>query len=196
MVALAGQAMDEVRTSEWRSHPQAVTEVFGDKDSDTRKGLMWGMRKNPQGWTAKQAAAMHWLQRSHLQSARAWRMKMGLREVYARAREHNDAGCAQTDLKRWLGWARRSRLKPFMRLAKTITEHFDGMVRGMLDNRSNAYVETMNGLLQQVKRAARGFRTAKNFIAIAHLRMGRLKDLPQSPFKMAAPRGDAGYCHA
>lgn len=54
----------------------------------------------------------------------------------------------------------------------------------------------MNGLLQQVKRAARGFRTAKNFIAIAHLRMGRLKDLPQSPFKMAEPCGDAGYCHA
>ena len=39
VVALAGQAMDEVRTSEWRSHPQAVTEVFGDKDSDTRRGL-------------------------------------------------------------------------------------------------------------------------------------------------------------
>ena len=196
VVALAGQAMDEVRTSEWRSHPQAVTEVFGDKDSDTRKGLMWGMRKNPQGWTAKQAAAMHWLQRSHLQAARAWRMKMGLREVYARAREHNNSDSAQADLKRWLGWARRSRLKPFMRLAKTITEHFDGVVRGMLDNRSNAYVEAMNGLLQQVKRAARGFRTAKNFIAIAHLRMGRLKDLPQSPFKMAEPCGDAGYCHA
>ena len=149
--------MDEVRTSEWRSHPKAVTEVFGDKDSETRKGLMWGMRKNPQGWTARQAAAMHWLQRSHLQSARAWRMKV--------------------------------------RLAKTITEHFDGVVRGMLDNRSNAYVEAMNGLLQQVKRAARGFRTAKNFIAIAHLRMGRLKDLPQSPFKMAEPGNDTGYRH-
>jgi transposase len=195
VVALAGQAMDEVRTSEWRSHPKAVTEVFGDKDSETRKGLMWGMRKNPQGWTARQAAAMHWLQRSHLQSARAWRMKMSLREVYARAREHNDSGSAQLELRRWLSWARRSRLKPFVRLAKTITEHFDGVVRGMLDNRSNAYVEAMNGLLQQVKRAARGFRTAKNFIAIAHLRMGRLKDLPQSPFKMAEPGNDTGYRH-
>ncbi|WP_460786246.1 transposase, partial [Melaminivora jejuensis] len=88
-----------------------------------------------------------------------------------------------------------SRLKPFVRLAKTITEHFDGVVRAMLDNRSNAYVEAMNGLLLQVKRAARGFRTAKNFIAIAHLRMGRLKDLPQSPFKMAEPGNDTGYRH-
>lgn len=52
-------------------------------------------------------------------------------------------------------------------MAKTLKAKFDGVVRGMLDNRSNAYVEAMNGLLQQVKRAARGFKTAKNFIAIA-----------------------------
>ena len=48
------------------------------------------------------------------------------------------------------------------------------MTRGMLDGRSNAYVEAMNGTLQQTKRAARGFRTAVNFIAIAYLRMTKL----------------------
>jgi len=46
----------------------------------------------------------------------------------------------------------------------------------------------MNGLLQQVKRAARGFRTAKNFIAIAYLRMSKLKHLPAHPFAAAAHR--------
>jgi len=69
-------------------------------------------------------------------------------------------------------------------------------VRGMLDNRSNAYVEAMNGLLQQVKRAARGFRTAKNFIAIAHLRMAKLKDLPGNPLKPARPKHAQSYRHA
>jgi transposase len=59
-------------------------------------------------------------------------------------------------------------------------------VRGMLDNRSNAFVEAMNGLLQQAKRAARGFRTASNFIAIAYLRMSKLKHLPDHPFAPAA----------
>jgi transposase len=38
-------------------------------------------------------------------------------------------------------------LEPFKRLAKTLTERFDGVVRGILDGRSNAYVEAMNGLL-------------------------------------------------
>jgi hypothetical protein len=58
----------------------------------------------------------------------------------------------------------------------------------MLDHRSNAYVEAMNGLLQQAKRAARGFRTSTNFIAIAYLRMSKLKHLPDSPFVAAAAR--------
>jgi transposase len=75
-----------------------------------------------------------------------------------------------------------------MRLAGTITAHLAGVVNGMLGKRTNAYVEAMNGLLQQVKRAARGFRTAKNFIAIAHLRMGRLKHLPANPLQGASAR--------
>jgi hypothetical protein len=46
----------------------------------------------------------------------------------------------------------------------------------------------MNGLLQQVKRAARGLRTSANFIAIAFLRMGKLADQPTSPFRPDSPR--------
>lgn len=44
---------------------------------------MWGMRKNPKGWSAKQTSAMRWLQHCNLRSARAWRLKQALREVYA-----------------------------------------------------------------------------------------------------------------
>lgn len=44
----------------------------------------------------------------------------------------------------------------------------------------------MNGLLQQTMTAARGFRTVRNFIAIAYLRMTTLKDLPTNPFAHAA----------
>lgn len=57
----------------------------------------------------------------------------------------------------------------------------------MLDGRSNAYVEAMNGLLQQTNRAARGFRTVANFIAIAYLRMARLKHQPTNPLRAAVP---------
>jgi transposase len=188
VVAMANEAMDQVRQAEMRDDAPGVTRALGAADRKSIKGLMWGMRKNPSGWTQQQTNAMHWLQRSSLKSARAWRLKMALREVYARAAASNDARLARADLNAWLSWARRSRLESFKKLARTITQRADAVVRGMTDNRSNAFVEAMNGLLQQVKRAARGFRTAKNFIAIAYLRMSKLNHLPAHPFAAAVHR--------
>lgn len=162
VIAMANEAMDGVRRQEMSTQPQAVKDALGGNDRKLLKSLTWGMRRNPRDWSAKQASAMHWLQRCTLKSARAWRLKMALRAVYASAAAGNDREHASKQLKDWLSWARRSRLEPFRKLAKTLSERFDAVVRGMLDNRSNAYVEAMNGLLQQAKRAARGFRTASN----------------------------------
>lgn len=188
IVAMANEAMDEVRREETRCQPQAIKQALGANDRKLLKSLSWGMRRNPDGWSQKQLYAMHWLQHSTLKSARAWRLKMALRTVYANAAKHNDEALAKAELSSWLSWARRCRLEPFKKLANTLKERLSGVVRGMLDNRSNAYVEGMNGLLQQAKRAARGFRTAKNFIAIAYLRMSKLKHLPSNPLVPALPK--------
>ena len=179
--------MDEVRSSECKADSQRVRDALGALDARERRSILWAMRRNPATWSERPSQAMHWLQRANLKSARAWRLKMGLREVFARARSHNDAHQAAADLRRWLSWARRSRLEPFKRLGTTLKEHFHGVVRGMLDPRSNAFVEAMNGRMQQAKRAARGFRTAANFIAIAYLRLAKLSHLPASPFVHATP---------
>jgi transposase len=182
VVAMAMEAMDQVRRTEMADDAQAVRAALGRNDSKAARQLMWGMRRNPVSWSSKQIDVMHWLQHSTLKSARAWRLKMALREVYAHARAHNNPDQAATDLRAWLSWARRCRLEPFKKLATTLKDRFDAVVRGMTDHRSNAFVEAMNGLLQQAKRAARGFRTGANFIAIAYLRMSKLTHLPAHPF--------------
>jgi transposase len=188
VVAMANEAMDEVRGAEWKHDGARVQAELGHLGARERRSVLWAMRRNPSGWSAVQTAAMHWLQRANLKSARAWRLKMGLRQVYALAKIHGDVVTAAADLKDWIGWARRSRLEPFKRLGATLAKHFDAVVRGMFEHRSNAFVEAMNGLLQQAKRAARGFRNAATFINIAYLRMGKLNHLPTSPFVPAMPR--------
>ena len=188
IVKLAGEAMDEVRRAEWKDESARVQAELGELSAKERRSIVWGMRRNPKDWSQTQLNAMHWLQRANLKTARAWRLKMALREVFAKARTHNDAELASADLQRWISWARRSRLESFKRLGATLKSHFDAVVRGMLDHRSNAFVEAMNGLMQQAKRAARGFRTAANFIAIAYLRLGKLTHLPASPFVPAMPK--------
>ena len=196
VIALANEAMDAVRREEMRTSASAVREAVGATDKRSVKRLFWALRKNPEHWSREQINTMHWLQRSNLKSARAWRLKQALREVYARAVQSNDEALARQELAAWLSWARRCRLEPFKRLAKTLIERLDGVVRGMLDGRSNAFVEAMNGLLQQTKTAARGFRKTENFIAIAYLRMSKLKHLPANPLIPAMPRSLGQYIHA
>jgi transposase len=89
VIALANAAMDEVRRQEMRTDAAAVNRELGTTNRKVLKSLMWGMRKNPSGWSDKQTDAMHWLQRSNLRSARAWRLKQALREVYGK-RSAND----------------------------------------------------------------------------------------------------------
>jgi transposase len=187
VIALANEAMDAVRRDEMQRQPRVVKAAMGTERKAVR-GLVWGMRKDPSDWNQNQRNTMYVLQRSNLQSARAWRLKQALRTVYADAVHYNDAPHAEAALRGWISWARRCRLEPFKRLAQTITDRLPGVVRGMLDGRSNAYVEAMNGMLQQAKTAARGFRTMKNFIAIAYLRMSKLAHLPTSPMLSAVSR--------
>ena len=186
VIALANAAMDAVRCKEFEEQPRVMRSVLGT-ERKVIHGLMWGMRRDAADWTKREMNTMHLLQRSNLKSARAWRLKESLRDVYAQAVSCNCEQQAQALMQGWISWARRSRLEPFKKLAITLRDRLPGVVRGMLDGRSNAYVEAMNGLLQQAKRAARGFRTVKNFAAIAYLRMSKLAHLPVNPMLPAKP---------
>lgn len=145
-------------------------------------------------------------------SQAANRLRVAYKRLWRRIRHYVAAALAQDDmvgvrrvgvdepsvkaaLNKWMNWARRSRLEPFKRLACTLKTHLGGVVRGMLGGRCNAYVEAMNGLLQQTKRAALGFRDVQNFIAIAYLRMSKLKHLPKNPLVLAIPREYGRYRH-
>ena len=130
----SGKRKDEVRSAEWKNDSARVRDELGELDARERRSILWAMRRNPSSWSATQLTAMHWLQRANLKSARAWRLKMGLREVFAKARTHNDPELASADLKGWISWARRCRLDSFKRLAATLKGHFDAVVRGMLES--------------------------------------------------------------
>lgn len=81
VVAMAMEAMDEVRRQEMADEAHPVRAALGERRPRVLRQLMWAMRRNPATWSRSQIDALHWLQRSTLKSARAWRLKMALREV-------------------------------------------------------------------------------------------------------------------
>jgi Transposase and inactivated derivatives len=166
VVALANEALQQVRRAE-------VKEV-----SDL-KGSRWALLKDAKGWTMNQITLMHHLQRSTLKTARAWRLKEALRDIFATA---IDAADAQTRLTAWVSWARRSQLPAFKRLGATIRDHLKGIVEHFRTGLSNGFVEAMNGLIQAAKARARGYATDHRLITMCYLICGKLKHLPTNPW--------------
>ena len=135
-------------------------------------------------WTDKEQAHMDWLPHTRLKTARAWRMKEGLRDLYRDS--DTDAACRAQALKKWLHWAQRSRLQPFKDLAKTIKKHWAGILKAFdASHLHTGYVEAVNSLLQASKAKARGYGTTNHFVAMAFLIAGKLTHLPGSPLQKA-----------
>ena len=151
------------------------------------KKTRWCWLKDKARWTTAEREKMDWLPRSRLKTARAWRIKEALRDIYAsRGAGASDAAQSARMLKRWLHWAQRSRLHPIKELAKTIKQHWAGILRAFdASHLHTGYVEAVNSLLQAAKARARGYGTTGHFIAMAFLIAGKLSHLPASPLLKA-----------
>ena len=68
----------------------------------------------------------------------------------------------------WLAWASRSRLKPFVKLARTIRKHKPGVLAARLDL-SNGRLEALNSKVRLITHRAYGFHSADALIAMIYL---------------------------
>ena len=173
VVALANTALDEVRREEVRYAPEL-------------RGSRWALLKDSAKLTAKQLTTFHHLMRSGTGTARAWRLKQSLRDVFRLAQ---NADQAEALLRRWHSWARRARLEPFKRLATTIKGHLPGILAHFDSKLSNGPVESVNGLIQAAKARARGYRCVESLITMTFLIGGKLTGLPENPMvvRVATP---------
>ena len=105
-------------------------------------------------------------------------MKEELRDIFAQAGGKAEAAELLTA---WLAWAKRSRLAPFRKLARTLGAHWDGILNGFDSRLTNGGVGAINGLIQAAKARARGYRTTRNCINMAYLVSGRLSTSPHHP---------------
>jgi hypothetical protein len=97
-----------------------------------------------------------------------------------------DSAAAIALLDAWLVWARRCRIPSFVKLAKTINQHYQGIVATLTHRLSNARTEAINTTLRLICRRAYGFHTAQALIALALLTLGGLR--PPLPGRPPNPR--------
>ncbi len=165
VVALATEALDKVRREVWnearrQGQAGAAAEL---------KGARFALWKNPENLTFRQQAKLAGIERLNRPLYRAYLLKEQLRQIY-----RLPARQAIVLLQEWLSWARRCRLRPFVKLAATITEQREGIVAAIRHGLSNARVEAINTQIRLIARRAFGFHSPEALIALAMLSLGGL----------------------
>ncbi len=161
----ASTALDEVRRHVWNAARRGGQTALARE----LKGARFALWKNPENLTQRQDAKLSHIARTNDRLYRAYLLKEQLRQVFhLRGRR----GLALLD--DWLVWARRCRIPPFVKLARSITAHREDIAATLHHELSNARVESVNTKLRLLTRLAFGFRSPDALIALAMLSLGGL----------------------
>ena len=135
--------------------------------------------KNPADLTDRQADTLAALHTAGGKIPRAWALKEMVRAIFAPGlSEHTVAEL----IDRLLARLSRSRLKPFIRLGRTIRKHQDGILAARRLKLSNARAEALNNKVKLIVRRAYGFHSARAALALIHLTCGPVQlTLPHEP---------------
>ena len=160
VVRLGARATDQVRRDEWNRHDRSHTPA-----GRWVKGTRWSLLKAPENQTVGQLATLWEVQQANRSLYRAFLLREELRLLY----HLPDPELAPAHLDAWLAWASRSRLRPFVRLARTLREHRTGILAAIRLGLSNGRLEGLNSKIRLLSHRAFGFHSPDPLIALVYL---------------------------
>jgi transposase len=159
VIKLGGEAADKVRREEYNAYGRSST-----GEGRWMKGARYSLLKDPSNQTAKQLLKLAEVVLTNKRMYRAFLLYGELRYIYKLPYQE-----AVERLDAWLAWASRSRLKPFVKLARTIRKHKSGVLAAMKLELSNGRLEAMNSKVRLLSHRAYGFHSANALIAMIYL---------------------------
>jgi transposase len=157
VVKLANEAVHDVRR----------TEARGIKDTpaaEVLKDSRWALLKAPENLVPKERLKLAEVERINQKVFRAYLLKEELRALY-----RCSINSASTHLDSWLAWASRSKLAPFVKMARTVRQYRDGILAAIELKLSNGRLEGLNNKIGMIQRRAYGFHTAAALISLVYL---------------------------
>ena len=160
VVRLAQRAVDQVRRDEWNEHERSHT-----PKGRWIKGTRWSLLKAPEKQKPEQLALLAEVQQANRSLYRAFLLKEELRLLYQLERP----ALADAHLDAWLSWASRSKLEPFVGLARTIRQHRQGILAAIRLGLTNGRLEGLNSRIRLISHRSFGFHSAAPLIALVYL---------------------------
>ena len=170
VIGWATKALDEVRRTEWNK----LRRTGAARAAKEFKGLRFLVRRNWENLTMGQREVIWALEETNRRTFRAYQLKEELRDIFALGLTQ-----AQAALDSWLAYASRSRLEPFVRLARTIRAYRASIEATIEWRLTNGIAESNNASIGRIRANARGFHDPHAFITMVMLdRTGLAPTLP------------------
>ena len=112
LIQLMNDALGKIRAEEARLFPELL------------KGSRYAFLKNPENLTEKQDETLVRLSHYRLKTAKAYQIKLALQDVYFAATRED----AEALLKSWYNWAIRSQIEQVKKVARTVKDHWNGIL--------------------------------------------------------------------
>jgi transposase len=155
---LVQDALDEVRRAEVRT-------IDDPEDRRALKNTRFALQKNPWNLSAIEQTKLTELPRTNAKLYRAYLLK----ESFAAILNRRQPNVVLMKLEEWISWATHSGLKPFVKAARTIDQHLEGVVAYVATGLSNGRSEGTNGKVRTITRRSYGLHGASALIALIHL---------------------------
>ena len=138
------------------------------------RGARYSLLKDTANQTPRQLAKLAEVVVTNKSMDRAFLLNGELRYIY-RLPKHE----AAERLDAWLAWASRSKLRSFVKLARTIRKHKAGVLAAIRLEINNGRLEALNSRIRLISHRAHGFHSAHGLIAMVYLCCARVQiDLP------------------
>jgi transposase len=169
VVSQVSEAVEEVRRKEVRQDAQAREQL---------EKTCWLWRKNPEGWTEREANRWEQLKDKPLVTGLAYAMRLQLQRAYAAP----TVAQARRRFQEWCQWVQNEArdltsglLEPMRKAAQMVERHLEGILGHWKQGLTTAFLEGLNSLFSATKRKARGYRSSEYQIAMLYFVAGKLQ---------------------
>ena len=160
LIKLMNETMGKVRAEEAKQFPELL------------KKSRYLFLKNPENLSPKEQERLDAVVANQChKSVETYTHKLNLQNVYFAENRQE----AETLLKQWHKKTSKSTIGLVQRMAKTIKDHWDGILSHFDSGLTSGFLEGINSLIQAAKARARGYRNPRNMISMAYLIAGKLK---------------------
>lgn len=160
LIKLMNEALGKIRAEEAKQFPEVM------------KKSRFLFLKNHENLTLEEQDRIDtMLTNQCYKSIEAYTHKLNLQNVYFAKNRHE----AEILLKQWLKKTSKSSIGLIQKMAKTVKDHWDGILSHFDSRLTTGYLEGINSLIQAAKARARGYRNPRNMISVAYLIAGKLK---------------------